>query len=155
MVNIIANRHKAGVPLLEHRAYYDLHYEGADFVDETWRTQMQKTSIFPVDKLHFPNGQWYWARIVSQVDNNITVEGDLYVFDPGFHLPATDADNAYGKWAEIHIYDGGEIRAYIGSDSGVPTSGYNAYELDYYEASSLDDAVAWVNSTMLDLVNEY
>lgn len=146
MVNIIASRHKAGVPLLEYRAYYDLHYEGADFVDETWRTEMQKISVFPVDTLHFPNGQWYWARIVPKADDNITVEGNLYVFDPGFKC---------GKWAEIHIYDGGEIRAYIGSDSGVPLSGYNAYELDCYEASTIDDAVAWVNSTMPNLVDKH
>lgn len=155
MVNIIANRHKAGVPRLEDNASYDLHYQPRDFVDKPWRTQMQKTNIFPVDTLHFPNGQWYWARIVSQVDDNTTAEGDLYLFIPGFMRGDADAGKAYGKWAEIHSYDGGEIMAYIGSDKDVPISGHNAYVLDDYEASTIDDAVAWVNSTMLDLVNEY
>ena len=153
MVNIIANRHKAGVPRIKDNGYDDLHYHSRDFKDHPWRTQMQRTSIFPVDTLHFPNGQWYWARIVASVDDNgTTAEGDIYVFDPGFEPSDTDAGKAYGKWAEVYNYDG-NITAYIGSDRDVPTSGYNASELDYYETLTIDDAVAWVNSTMLNLVN--
>lgn len=156
MVNIIANRHKAGVPTVEDDGWCDLHYN-RDFQYHAWRADMWETTRFPVDTTHFPNGKWYWARIVSQVDDNgTTAEGDIYVFDPGFKRGDTDAGNAYGKWAEIRDYGyGEEVRAYIGSNKGVPTSGYNAYELDDYEASSLDDAVAWVNNTMLNLVNEY
>lgn len=155
MVNIIASRRKAGVPRLEHNANYDLHYQSYDFVDHPWRTQMQATNIFPVDTLRFPNGQWYWARIVSQVDEDgTTAEGDLYVFDPGFKRSDTDAGKAFGKWAEIHNYDE-NIIAFIGADSGVPTSGYNASELDYYEPGTIDNAVAWVDSYMRNLVNEY
>jgi hypothetical protein len=154
MVNIIANRHKAGVPRVVYNPNYDMQYKGGDFTDETWSKEMQKTSIFPVDTLHFPNGQWYWARIVSKDEDGTTHEGDLYVFDPGYHFPASDSGKLYGKWAEIHSYDE-NIIAFIGSHWNVPTSGYNAYELDYYEPGTIDNAVAWVNRRMLDLANEY
>lgn len=155
MVNIIASGRKAGVPRLEHNDNYDLHYQSYDFVDHPWRTQMQETNIFPVDTLRFPNGKWYWARMVVQVpEEDTTAEGDLYLFDPGFKVTDTDAGKAYGKWAEIQNWPE-NIIAFIGADSGVPTSGPNASELDYYEPGTIDNAVAWVNRTMLNLVNEY
>ena len=152
MVNIIANRHKAGVPRIKDNGDWDLHYSASNFKYQPWRTQMQATNIFPVDTLHFPNGQWYWARIVTQ-DEDTTHEGDLYVFDPGFKRTDPDAGKTYDKWAEVYNYDG-EIRAYIGSED-VNEAIYGGDVVDSYETNNIDSGVAWVNRTMLDFVNKF
>lgn len=152
MVNIIANRHKAGVPRLKDNGDYELHYSATNFRYKPWRTEMQATNIFPVDTLHFPNGQWYWARIVRKVDDDgTTVEGDLYVFDPGFKETDPDAGKTYDKWAEVYNYDG-DIWAYIGSEN-VNEAIYGGDVVDSYETSGIDNGVAWVNRTMLDFAN--